>query len=253
METVVIFIETGKPPCYEALAAPDVCIEFMPFHAAASVGEHALDLAVIDCGNDFESGLRTLQKMKQYRTDVPVIFIAEASSEAVVLEAFKLGARDYFRKPFDPFEFGGSAARILGFKRNQAVKSPEQPVSGKNEIQPLFTLPDKLPEKVLRAITFINENLLTPLRLDVIARQACLSKYHFCRLFKRAVGMSPKRYCVYRRIEYARQVLGRPGQNVTMTAFRSGFNDVTEFIRQFKKIAGVTPGSYRASRLGAHP
>ncbi len=251
MEMVVVFIKNEKPPCYEALTAPNVRIEFIPFHAAASVREHTIDLAVIDCGNDFEAGLRVLKEIKQCRPDLPVIFIAEASSEEVVLEAFKLGARDYFRKPLDLFALRETAAKILGFKRIRTENGPEQSGRSNDVIRAQFPLSDNLPEKVLRAISYINDNLFTPLCLDLIARQACLSKFHFCRLFKLNVGVSPKQYCVFRRIEYAKQILCRQGQNITNAAFESGFNDVTGFIRQFKKATGVTPGAYRESQGSA--
>lgn len=253
METVAVFIENEKLSCYDVLAAPNMRIKVMPLEAAASVGESAIDLAIIDCGTDVDYGLLILKKMKRSRADVPVIFITEASSEAVVMEAFRLGARGYFRKPLDPFELNETTARILGFKRKRSEKWTEPYGRGEYEIPALFRLPDKLPERLQRAIGYIEENLSTPLCLDVIAQQACLSKYHFCRLFKRNVGVSPKQYCVYRRLELAQQILSRPSDNITVTALKSGFNDVTGFIRQFKKITGVTPGVYRDSLFKSHP
>lgn len=249
MEMVAVFIENGMPSCYEELAAPNVRIEAVPFDTAAFAGELAMDLAIIDCGDDAEAGLCLLKSMKLSRDDVPVIFITEASSEAVVMGAFKLGARDYFRKPLDLFELNETVARILGLKRDQERKWPGPAGNGKDELSVLFRLPDELPERLLRAVSYMEENLTAHLSLDAVAGQACLSKYHFCRFFKRHVGVSPMRYSLYRRIERACQILCRPNQTITLTAFKSGFNDVTEFIRQFRSIMGVTPGSYRKSRL----
>ena len=246
METLVIFTEEERHPCYEELGS----IEIMPLDAAASVGARTIDLAIIDCGDGVEDGLRLLKALKQIRVDVPVIFITGASSEAAVMGAFKLGARDYFVKPFDTFEFRDAVAKILRFK--QDGNSPGF-FRDKEEAPALFYLPDELPDRIRRAACFIDEHLVSPHSLEIIAEQACLSKYHFCRLFKRHVGVSPKLYRVYRRVELARQFLARPSQTITMAAFKSGFNDVTEFIRQFKKITGVTPGTYRKSRLVLPP
>ena len=206
----------------------------------------AIGLAIIDNGDNAEAGLRLLKEIKQSRSDVPVIFVTGASSEDVVMRAFKLGARDYFRKPFDPIVLEETVAKILRFKRVQSGK-PMLPGEEKNEIPELIHLPDKLPERLLRAISYIEENLSSPLCLDTIAQQACLSKYHFCRLFKRHVGVSPKQFCAYRRIERAQRLLAVPSQTVSSAAYKSGFNDTSDFIRQFKKLTGVTPGAYRQS------
>jgi AraC-like DNA-binding protein len=221
----------------------------MPLAAGISVGERVIDLAIIDCGAAVDVGLSLLQELKNSRPEVPVFFITEASSESVVMQAFKLGARDYFIKPFDPIELSNTIARILHFKGLQPASSPRDA----NETPQMFLLADGVPERLLRATGYIDDNLSTHLSLELIAQQACLSKYHFCRLFKRYVGISPLQYCLYRRIEHAQKLLAIPSQSITITAFRSGFNDVTEFIRQFKKIAGITPGLYRQSRLKALP
>jgi DNA-binding response OmpR family regulator len=63
------------------------------------------DLLVLDCGTCTSLCLDVLQDIKLVRPDLPVIFVTEASSEEVAIRAFKSGARDYFRKPFDPQEF----------------------------------------------------------------------------------------------------------------------------------------------------
>lgn len=247
MESVAVFIE--KPSSYEDLAAPNRRVEVVLFEAAASAWECAMDLAIIDCDNNVDAGLRILKSMKQSRADVPVIFITEASSEAVVMRAFKLGARDYFRKPLDQFEFKETVARILVFKRDQVGKSPGPAGNGEGKFSALFHLPAGLPERLLRAVSYMNDNLTAHLSLDAVARHACLSKYHFSRLFKRHVGVSPMRYSLYRRIMRACEILSSPSQTITLTAFKSGFNDVSEFIRQFRSITGVTPGAYRKSLL----
>lgn len=245
MDTVVVFADKREQACYEELATADVRIEVMQNASPVPlIGEGDIGLAIIDSGDDAQAGLHLLEEIKQCRPDVPVIFITGASSEAVVMGAFKLGARDYFRQPFDPALLEETVVKILRFKRMQLGK-PELPGEEQHEIPELIHLPDKLPERLLRAISYINLNLSSPLCLDRLAEQACLSKYHFCRLFKQHVGVSPMQYCVCRRIETARELLGRPDQTISLTAYRLGFNDISDFIRQFKKLTGITPGAYR--------
>jgi AraC-like DNA-binding protein/CheY-like chemotaxis protein len=227
---------------YEPLAAQEFPVVIMALEDAASLEAIAMELAVIDCGRDADAGLAILKEIKRHRTDVPVIFLTDASSEDVVLQAFKLGAREYFRKPVLREELVATVVKILQFKQKKPLLLVEE------ELAPLFRLPSNLPERLQRVVDYIEHNLSAPLCLEEMAQRACMSKYHFCRLFKRHVGLSPKQYCVCRRVELARQLLCRPDQSVTLIAFRLGFNDLTEFTRQFKKFTGFTPRAFRDSR-----
>ncbi|MDU6242818.1 MAG: AraC family transcriptional regulator, partial [Bradyrhizobium sp.] len=58
-------------------------------------------------------------------------------------------------------------------------------------------------------IDYIETSLGDEVRLDDLAAQACLSPYHFCRLFREATGLSPHRYVTDRRIQAARHDLAR--------------------------------------------
>lgn len=246
MDTLVVFSENGARSCYEELEGPDLRVDIVPLDDVSAAERRALVLAVIDCGRDAEAGLVLLRQFKERRVDVPVIFVTCASSEDVVLRAFNSGAREFFRNPFDPTQFTGSVEKLLHFKRLSPEKRPS--VSGEKEGLPaLVQLPPELPQRLVWTLTYIDRNLSSPLSLDSLAGQACLSKFHFSRLFKQHIGLSPKQYCVCRRIEKARVLLGMPDHTISLTAYRLGFNDVTEFIRQFKKFVGVTPGVYRKS------
>ncbi len=242
MAPVVVFSQDGSPPDYDGLTSPKVRFAIVPFEEAArSFRDSAMELAIIDCGEDTGVGLRILEEIKRRRCDVPVIFITAASSEDVVLLAFKLGAREYFRKPFPPDELAAAVTKLLAFTRPGHL--PGSP--GETELQPLLRCPASLPERLQGVVTHIEQDLAATHRLEELASRACMSKYHFCRLFKRHVGLSPKQYCLCRRMEEACKLLCRPDHSITTTALRLGFNDTTEFIRQFKKFTGLTPSAYR--------
>jgi AraC-like DNA-binding protein len=81
----------------------------------------------------------------------------------------------------------------------------------------------------------------TRITLVELAQKAGMSKYHFSRVFKRYIGMTPIKFVTLRKIEKAKELLKRRDFNVSAVAYQLGFNDVSTFIKQFKKFTGLTP------------
>jgi AraC-like DNA-binding protein len=205
------------------------------------------DLLVLDCGTCTSLCLDVLQDIKLVRPDLPVIFVTEASSEEVAIRAFKSGARDYFRKPFDPQEFRKSVRTILHFKCSPLEKLLSNSTIQNEVAVENSRIMDGIPENIQRAICFIEKNLSNELDLEQIAREACTSKFHFCRQFKRHIGMSPVHFVITARIRRAIALLRRKDLPVSVIAIQVGFNDLSEFDKQFKKVTGLTPSTFRKS------
>ena len=70
-------------------------------------------------------------------------------------------------------------------------------------------------ERLVRARRFIDECYYLPLDLEQISGEACLSRYHFLRLFRRAFNKTPHQYLTQRRIEKAKELLSSSGLTVT--------------------------------------
>ncbi|MGN6528699.1 MAG: helix-turn-helix domain-containing protein [Burkholderiaceae bacterium] len=109
-----------------------------------------------------------------------------------------------------------------------------------------------LPEKKKKWLDeFIDANLSDAITLDALAKQVGLSPYHFSRLFKNSTGMAPYKYVLHKRIAFAQACLRGDHSSIADIAFACGFNDATQFAKQFRKICGQTPSEYRlASRTG---
>lgn len=103
------------------------------------------------------------------------------------------------------------------------------------------------PGNINHVIGYIEENLWSPLDLGNLAEKANLSKFHFCRTFKRHVGINPMKFVNVRRIERAKDLLMKSQLSVSLVASEVGFRDLSNFIRQFKKHTGVTPTMYRGA------
>ena len=100
-------------------------------------------------------------------------------------------------------------------------------------------------ERLCRARTFIDECYDLPLNLDQISKQACLSRYHFLRLFREAFATTPHQYLMRRRIEKAKELLRSRRLSVTDVCFEVGFQSLGSFSTLFRKRVGDAPINYR--------
>jgi signal transduction histidine kinase/CheY-like chemotaxis protein len=75
--------------------------------------EEPPDLIILDMQLPKMNGLEVLQEMQQRDMDIPVIFTTSRESAELVVQAFRLGARDYVIKPFDPHEMQEAIQRVL--------------------------------------------------------------------------------------------------------------------------------------------
>ena len=105
---------------------------------------------------------------------------------------------------------------------------------------------------VERAIGFICERYSEPLSLDDIAGSAIMSRFHFCRVFANATGVTPGRFLSAIRIYEAKRMLLNTAMNVTDITFAVGFNSLGSFSNHFTDSVGIAPGRFRrVARAGA--
>lgn len=95
--------------------------------------------------------------------------------------------------------------------------------------------------KVVR--DYIDMEYSANLSLAQLAALAHTSPFHMNRVFKREVGMPPHAYQTQVRIEHAKSLLVR-GVSVTEVAVRTGFFDQSHLTHHFRRVVGVSPGSY---------
>ena len=96
-----------------------------------------------------------------------------------------------------------------------------------------------------RAIRFLYERYSEPLSLADIANSAILSRFHFCRTFRDATGVTPGRFLSAIRIYQAKRMLLNTRMNVTDIAFAVGYNSLGSFSNHFTDSVGVAPGRFR--------
>ena len=101
------------------------------------------------------------------------------------------------------------------------------------------------PAQITRARKFIEEQYQEKLTLDAVASQVAINRFYFCKLFKKATGLSFTNYVSRLRVEKAKNLLLNRNYRVSEIAYGVGFQSLTHFIRVFKKIAGESPTGYR--------
>ena len=99
--------------------------------------------------------------------------------------------------------------------------------------------------RLQRVLDFIEAKMGDDIALDDLAREACLSPFHFSRLFHDTTGLPPHRYVIERRIRAAQQMLLSGRSTIAEIALDTGFGSQANFARTFRKVTGVTPRQYR--------
>jgi AraC family transcriptional regulator len=100
------------------------------------------------------------------------------------------------------------------------------------------------PRALSRAKAYIASHMGESFSLSDLACAACISRFHFARLFRASTGRSPMEYVLNARMEAAKTMLARGDQKIAATAAALGFFDQSHFTRTFRRVTGVSPGAY---------
>lgn len=95
------------------------------------------------------------------------------------------------------------------------------------------------------AIKYITENYKEDITIDKLAEISHLSKSYFMNRFKQYFGIGAMEYIIQMRIKSACEALQNSNKTVTQISTECGFNNLSNFNRQFKKTVGCTSKEYR--------
>lgn len=99
--------------------------------------------------------------------------------------------------------------------------------------------------RLCRARDYLAAHAREPVPLAAAARAACLSPFHFQRLFCQAFGESPHRFLTRRRIELAKRLLAADHLSVTEICFETGYSSLGSFSAKFHAMVGRPPSAWR--------
>ena len=123
------------------------------------------------------------------------------------------------------------AARLLGTLAAQPV-------------QPL-RLSARDRRRAVRVALWLEAHAGESLHLEQVARESGVSAFHFLRLFTRVIGVTPHQYLVRSRLRHAARLLAQDTRPIADIAYEVGFGDLSNFVRTFRRAAGVSPRGFR--------
>lgn len=104
-------------------------------------------------------------------------------------------------------------------------------------------------DKIHEVQKYIEINFNEDIRLKDVASLFFIDMYYLSHLFKNITGFTFKEYVIFQRISHARDLLVYTTDDITRVGINSGFNNVNNFIRIFKKYERITPLQYRKKYL----
>ena len=104
--------------------------------------------------------------------------------------------------------------------------------------------------RAVEAALFIDERSHEPIDLEASASEAGLSAFHFLRVFSDVLGVTPHQYLIRSRLRRAARLLADGARSVSDVAFDVGFGDLSNFVRTFRRAAGVSPRRFRDAARG---
>ena len=208
-------------------------------------------LAIIDSTFSANNGLKALKELKAAKPSLPIIFTASHGIE-LCLNAFKLGARDCFRKPFIVKDIVESIGLIL--KANEKKSKDRSNILFSKYSDSFVVKPalQKLSPDIEKAKNYIEENFSKPYSLDLLAEVASKSKFYFCRAFKKQTGMTCGEYLNFVRVREAKNLLKNKHLSVKEVCHRTGYKNTCHFSRVFKQIENISAFAYQKEVLSSN-
>jgi AraC-like DNA-binding protein len=115
-------------------------------------------------------------------------------------------------------------------------------LASKDYLKTRFTTGNK---RVATILEYLMHHYLEEIDLKKLASLVNMAEGSLCRFFKMKVGITLFEYLNKIKVEYACKLLMDPDLNILNICLDSGFNNLSHFNKQFRKITGVTPSEYR--------
>lgn len=99
-------------------------------------------------------------------------------------------------------------------------------------------------EPMQKVLEYLLQSFHKEIKIKDLLAITSMSNTAFCMAFKRTYRMTFKEYLLQTRVGYACKLLNESSLNISQIAYNSGFENISNFNRQFKKIKGITPSQY---------
>lgn len=185
-----------------------------------------------------QAGELLIKKISSDSIDVNPLFSEDAPEIAritsVMFEQMKLRTEGHELRVI------GSFYEFFGYVLEKHLYSESQSIPQKD---------GRRIEHLKKALELIETSYSDCLTLDDLAMAAGMNSKYFCRYFREMTHRTPIDYLNYYRIEQACFKLATSNDSIAEIGLSCGFNDVSYFIKTFKKYKGLTPKKYLSTPL----
>lgn len=131
------------------------------------------------------------------------------------------------------------------YSLSEKIIADQLPVFKQLQSLPGIKPPTKrdLYKRISRGKEMMDTLYTNPLSIEQVAREACMSEYHFFRLFKKMLGVTPHQYLLGKRLAYGKTLLQQEQYTVSDAAIECGFTDIYSFSKAFKKQFASSPSA----------
>lgn len=143
-----------------------------------------------------------------------------------------------------------SAGRVLAESLALALTArlvqayANEPSAGEDPFRSRHGLDDL---RLHRVLEYMAQHLEQEFSIDDLASVACLSPFHFTRMFRNRMGITPSRHISQMRLERAKALLTSSDTPLSDVALTCCFSSQANFTRAFHRATGMTPNAYRRS------
>lgn len=101
------------------------------------------------------------------------------------------------------------------------------------------------PQHLSRVLDYVETYMTTDIQLQDLAQLVGMSPFHFSRMFKQSMGISPHQYLIQQRLERAKRLLKNSDRAIIDIALECGFSSHSHLSKQFRQLTGMTPNAFR--------
>ena len=197
-----------------------------------------VDLVVLESQLPDGSGLSLLAEVARDLPALPSVMMTGHGSETICALAFKLGVKDYLRKPVE-------RAVLLAALRPLLLPRPVLHRGLRPRRVPRAGARMRMQQRIRDAVRFLHDHHAEPLTLAEVAQTVGVSKFTLSHGFSATMRVSFRAYLVRVRVVRATELLRRSSHSVIEISEMVGFGDLSRFNKAFKKYVGLPPTAYR--------
>ncbi|MEI7955620.1 MAG: PocR ligand-binding domain-containing protein [Verrucomicrobiota bacterium] len=153
-------------------------------------------------------------------------------------DAEKKARKAYFETPVIPIDRLQAVIELLSVFAQHLVDDASRNLAATNDTEP---------GAVCKAKAFVQSYSEQAITLGRVLQHVHVSRFHFCKIFKKSTGMTLTEYVARIRIEKAMAMIADPSLRITEVVFASGFGSIPQFNSVFKRLVGMSPTAYRSS------